>query len=203
MTMYADTLEDRNGAGFFCYCAYGRARHGDAQHVEKLIPDFDDEGDGFIEGLCGRNKTGVSAAQRSAFLPIVAPSHGVADFPWGPAWLEAREEAGLPLDIGKDNPLQPAPGLDGSWCQRPLSSAESAVWMKALIIQGKGKIKAGSNIGSHSLKRMGLTWASKSGMQARLRRTLGYHVASDEQSMNIYARDAQAARSEPFVTLSS
>ena len=64
--------------------------------------------------------------------------------------------------------------------------------MKALIVQGGGKIKTNSNLGTHSMKRMSLTWASKAGMLAQLRRTLGYHVAVDEQSMNVYARDAQA-----------
>lgn len=192
MTCHAVSVEDQVGAGFFCFEGYGRARFGDAQHVERLIPDFDEDGFGYVEGRCGRNKTGVSAAQRTAFLPIVAVAHGVGPEAWGPAWIKAREEAGLPLEIGKGNPLMPAPGLDGKWCKRPLTSGEARRWMEALIVQGGGTVSTTANIGTHSLKRMCLTWVAKAGVDAQLRRTLGYHVASDEQSMNLYARDAQA-----------
>ena len=59
-------------------------------------------------------------------------------------------------------------------------------------------MRSGACYGTHSMKRMGLTWVAKAGVPANLRRTLGYHVASDEQSMNIYARDAQAGALRAF-----
>jgi hypothetical protein len=49
--------------------------------------------------------------------------------------------------------------------------------------------------GTHSLKATVLSWAAKFGVPVRVRRTLGYHIASDDTSCFTYGRDNQ---SEPL-----
>ena len=47
-------------------------------------------------------------------------------------------------------------------------------------------------LGTHSAKASMLSWMSKVGAQASIRRLLGYHVEQGDRTMLVYSRDAAA-----------
>ena len=180
---------DKVGAGFFLFLLFGRARFGDAQRIEEIMLDLGRDGLGFIECKCGQAKGGTTAVKRNMFLPIVAQVWGVGQLPWGVAWIEARNRSRLSTGPGK--PFLPEVCLDGTWSSDAMTSHDASRWLNELIAAGLG-YPAPGNRGTHSMKGTGLSWPAKAGVRKDLRRTLGYHVASDEVSTFTYSRDSQA-----------
>ena len=181
--------QDRMAAGFFVFTTYSRARYSDALSVSALKLDItlrDGQAFGWLEADASRTKTSSSLERKTRFLPMTAPIRTVSGLDWSRAWLQLRRDAGL--EAGEGKPLLPAPNEAGTWANVPLSATSAAIWLRSLLQGVEGPDVA--TIGTHSMKSTTLSWCAKFGIDAAVRRALGYHTASADRSVNIYARDA-------------
>ncbi|CAE7790531.1 SLC24A2 [Symbiodinium sp. CCMP2592] len=105
------------------------------------------------------------------------------------------------LAIKPNDPLLPCPSSNGSWKMIPLPCDQACSWLRSLLGNAQSDPYL-ANVGTHSLKRTLLSWASKRGLPRELRALLGYHTsrASGAGSELIYESDAQSA---PLRALSS
>jgi hypothetical protein len=86
-----------------------------------------------------------------------------------------------------------APGLDGTWSSKRLTTADCTVWMRELMLTVADVERTRAlGLGSHSLKATMLSWAAKFGMPAGPRRKLGGHVKPGDRSLVEYSRDEMA-----------
>jgi len=121
----------------------------------------------------------------------VALTSGLGPKPWGPAWIQARADAGLQLGPGL--PALPAPSLATGWTRRPLTTGEATLWLRELLVRAGGSAAEAQRLTSHSLKCTVLSWAAKYGLDISERRILGHHFSSTEGSAVTYSRDAMVA----------
>ena len=186
---------DRFAAACTLMMIYGRCRASDLNHIQKIIYDLSDAGDGsgYVELQTKFHKTARRSGQRARLLPIVAPAVGIDGKPWAIKMRHLRENLGL--DDSRENfPFWPAPleVYDGevSWSKRPLMSTEVSKWLlSALDIPETSK----RNISSHSCKATCLSWLSKIGAPKEYRDILGRHVSSLQGSGPLYSRDLMSA----------
>ena len=182
---------DRLAASCTLMMIYGRCRASDLCHIQRIIYDFSEAGDGtgYVELQTKFHKTARRSGQRAKLLPIVAPSVGIDGKPWALRMKDLREKLGLPDD--KENfPFWPAPleiqDEKVVWSQRPLMSTEVTRWLlMALDIPESSK----RQVSSHSCKATCLSWMSKIGASKEVRDILGRHVSSLEGAGPLYARD--------------
>ena len=73
-----------------------------------------------------------------------------------------------------------------------MKTVEFGVAVRSLLLKGGFAGGALDAIGAHSLKTTTLSWMAKAGVDRDSRRSLGYHVRSDERSMEAYSRDSLA-----------
>ena len=159
--------------GMTLFCCYGRSRWSDSQHCERMITDYDDDGNlMYIECETAVHKTARSLQMKYIFWPLVAPCVGITNRNWGQVWLAVRKQLGI--ESLSDWPLMPSP--DGAGCPtvRPLSTAEAGNWLRMLLIDGKFDI-SNCKITSHTLKCTFLSYCAKRGISLEDRRILGYH----------------------------
>ena len=182
---------DRFAASCTLMMIYGRCRASDLCHIQKIIYDFSETGDGtgYVELQTRFHKTARRSGQRAKLLPIVAPSVGIDGKPWAQKMRSLREKLGL-KDNEENFPFWPAPMdiQDGTvqWSKRPLMSTEVTRWLAtALDIPESSK----RNVSSHSCKATCLSWMSKIGAPKEDRDILGRHVSSLEGAGPLYARD--------------
>ena len=119
-------------------------------------------------------------------LPVVIPLKSFGEPCWVRQWLELRKQQGLIAARGA--PLLPSPVHGGGWAKVPLQVGAAGDWLRSLLRNQDmrdGKYK----IATHSCKATLLSQAAKFGIDARSRRILGYHTASKDKSLVIYARD--------------
>jgi len=184
----AGPMRDRVLAGFALMCAYGRLRVGDASRLDREPTlDVDSEGVGYFEAGLLEHKTSSRVRSRVR-LPAAGSAIGIDGLEWARAWLALRKSANL--DASVQGFLMPAPGLDGSWDSRKLTTADCSVWFRELLSRlidiEPSRL---SGIGSHSLKGTLLSWAAKFGLSAGPRRKLGGHVKPADRSLVEYSRD--------------
>ncbi|CAE7710295.1 SLC24A2 [Symbiodinium sp. CCMP2592] len=187
------SLQDRIAAGFFLFLIYARARYSDGQNVASL-----NDSPLYLECSVGRSKTSFTLERKTRYLPMAARKVGIK-CAWADAWLEALAEAGLA--IKPNDPLLPCPSSNGSWKMIPLPCDQACSWLRSLLGNAQSDPYL-ANVGTHSLKRTLLSWASKRGLPREQRALLGYHTsrASGAGSELIYESDAQSA---PLRALSS
>ena len=177
---------DKLFSGMALYCIYARARWADAQHAEKIIYDFSEDGSlAYIETSVAVHKTARAMNLRHQFLPLVAPATGLAGGNWGLLWKEVRDHFNLPLEY---QPLMPAPDEQQRPTIRPLSSEEAGRWLRYLL-QPTGAEAAMGRISSHSMKATCLSYLAKRGINLLDRRILGHHVSGERVPLG-YSRDA-------------
>eukprot|EP00435_Cladocopium_sp_Y103_P071848 s1184_g38.t1 len=184
-------LHDRMAAGFFAFTTYARARYTDALNVSGLKLDItlrDGEAHGWLEADAARTKTSTSLEKRTRYLPMSAPVRSVSGVDWATCWMQLRREAGMEAAEGR--PLLPAPNDGGGWSNVPLSANSAAIWLRALL-QGSDGPQV-DQLGTHSMKCTLLSWSAKFGLDASVRRALGYHTSNADKSVNVYARDCMA-----------
>ena len=70
-------------------------------------------------------------------------------------YLDVYQEAGLKLKKRPLGPFLPAPKLGGSFCARPLTTAEAADWLRALL-QGTPRLQVFQE--QESLPQSNTTW---------------------------------------------
>ena len=176
-------------AGSVLFCVYSRARWSDAMHCCNLILDKDDKGTTqFLEGETAVHKSMHAEIYRHRFLPLVAPSMGVAVEPWVDRWMLVRECLGIQQP--PSHPVMPAPSADGTPCVRALSATEAGDWLRK-ILTGTKEHTAGRRVTAHSMKSTCLSFCAKFGLTAEVRLQLGYHVAGFKM-LHTYSRDAAA-----------
>ena len=183
--------QDRMAAGFFVFTTYCRARYSDALNVSALKLDItlkDGQAFGWLEADAAGTKTSSSLERKTRFLPMSAPINTVSGLDWSREWLQLRRDAGL--EAGEGKPLLPAPNDGGTWANVPLSAMSAGIWLRSLLQGVEGP--AVESIGTHSMKSTTLSWCAKFGIDASVRRALGYHTCSADRSVNIYARDAMS-----------
>ncbi|CAE7383325.1 SLC24A2 [Symbiodinium sp. CCMP2592] len=187
------SLQDRVASGFFLFLIYARARYSDGQNVASLT-----DSPLYLECSVGRSKTSFTLERKTRYLPMAARKVGIK-CAWADAWLEALAEAGLA--IKPNDPLLPCPSSNGSWKMIPLPCDQACSWLRSLLGNAQSDPYL-ANVGTHSLKRTLLSWASKRGLPREQRALLGYHTsrASGAGSELIYESDAQSA---PLRALSS
>lgn len=188
------SVVDRHVAGCFLYMVYARARFSDMMNISKLSFDFvekDGQQTGFIEAEVARSKTSFSVDRKVRLLPMTSTVQGVGVEPWGVAWKQVIEDAKVQVGAGK--PLLPGRTPDG-WHTLPLSAEAGTSWLRVLL-QSDGMFDRNrlEHIGTHSCKCTCLSWLSKFGADAEVRRLMGYHVADRMSTMMIYGRDNTSA----------
>ena len=181
-------------AGFVLFLVYARCRHSDAQRLEHepvLVGPY-------LEAGSCRTKTSSRSGRRRRLLPIAAPSEGIVG-PWAERWMMLREQHGL--KVGHGGPLMPCPAKAG-WSGFQLTSFETGLWLKEVSQAfGRDENLGSRNLGSHSCKATGLSWAAKAGMDHDVRKLLGYHTSSKDETMLLYSRSAMAAPLRAFSEL--
>ena len=176
-------------SGAVLFSVYSRSRWGDAMHCCKLTLDKDDACvTQFLEGETAVHKSMHAEIYKHRFLPMVAPTLGVAELPWADRWMQVRAELGVKPP--PEHPLMPAPAADGAPQIRPLSATEAGDWLRKLLTGSKGHA-AGRRITAHSMKSTCLSFCAKFGLSAEVRLQLGYHVAGFKM-LHTYSRDAAA-----------
>ena len=186
---------DRIASGFFLFVLMGRLRFSDAQQICKLTLDQQEDGYGFVEALAAKTKTSVSLDRKTRYLPVAVPLISFGPSAWLPTWLDLRQKEMGAHANSKDEfiPLLPAPTASGSWSRIPLTVTSGSNWLRSLLrgVGPNGEVP----LGTHSLKATILSMASKYGLGHGIRKLLGYHAGSKEQSMLCYSRDSM---SEPL-----
>ena len=179
---------DRMFCGAVLFVVYSRARWSDAQHSSSLTFDRDGDNVCFVEAVTGLHKTMRALQHRHQFLPLVAPSVGVAEQNWGKLWELVRKELQVSFEDGF--PLMPAPLENGEPGKRALDSEEAGRWLRALLEIGD-RDSCGRKVSSHSLKSTMLSYLAKRGVSMPDRLMLGYHTSPFTRGLT-YSRDGMA-----------
>ena len=177
---------DRYASSFFLGQLYTRGRYTGYCGAEKLIPDFDSDGGGYLEAPTLMSKTQTSADRKRTFLPQVAPAIGVTKDNWAKRFLDERSAQ----NMNGFRWLLPTPSANGGWIDEPLSVSEASKWLRAILrMMGHHDL---DDVGTHSLKSTLLAWCAAFGVSLELRSLLGYHIPKENMSAITYSRDAQA-----------
>eukprot|EP00435_Cladocopium_sp_Y103_P068490 s873_g31.t1 len=113
---------DKLGAGCFLVCLYGRARWSDMRFVDHVVIEPGD----CVTFYTTEHKTASVGLRRQQYLPTVVPWNGICSDDWVKEWIGIYEHVGLDLKKRPLGPLLPGPRIDGTFCARPLSTAEAA-----------------------------------------------------------------------------
>ena len=176
---------DRLASGCFLICLYGRARWSDVRYVDHVVVEKGRHGS--LTLYTTEHKTSSVGARREQYLPLVIPWEGITSDPWLETFLELYESVGLQIDKRPLGPLLPAPKVNGTFCARPVSTAEAAKWLRALL---SGTADSES-YRSHSLKATVLIWSAKAGFDRETRAVLGHHCTATSGSDVVYSRHLQ------------
>ncbi|CAE7465084.1 unnamed protein product, partial [Symbiodinium pilosum] len=127
------SLWNRVFSGCSLMCTYGRSRWEDLMRTDRILWDYDSEGNlAFIECSVDIHKTRNAKQFKGTLLPFVAPALGVVDVNLGALWLQARKDLGLkdPRDGGA---MMPAPDSDMQITDRSLESDEAGAWLRYVL----------------------------------------------------------------------
>ena len=171
---------DRVAAGYFLLMIIGRLKFSDGMNTSEMridVINVDGLQGGYLECKAERTTTSLTLERKIRFLPVVVPLMGFADPCWIQVWLELRDKQGLQCRSG--HPLMTSPVQGGGWSRVPLPVGLAADWLRGLL---KSDEDGAKRIATHS----------KSGIESSVRRLLGYHSHSMDQSVLMYSRDAMA-----------
>jgi integrase len=181
-------LQDRYAAGAFLFAIYARCRWSDLKRVQ----DFDLDvalSIGKLVGFLGfstfSHKTASQVAKHGLPMPLVAPIWGLCSPPWAMTWKRVAEAVKLGFAEHSKGPLLPAPGKDGGWTGRSVTSDEASKWLGELLKLCSSELE---KVSSHSLKATTLSWMAKAGSDEHHRTILGHH-STGKKSLEIYSRD--------------
>ncbi len=107
------------------------ARWSDIRYVDYV--EVDKGRHGSLTLYTTEHKTSSVGARREQYLPLAIPWEGITSDPWLEAFLQLYESVGLQIDKRPLGPLLPAPKVNGTFCARPVSTAEAAKWLRALL----------------------------------------------------------------------
>ena len=189
------SVYDRVMAGYFLMLLYGRLRFSDGQHITGMrleLVHIDSKPIGFLECSAEPTKTSISLERKVRYLPIAIPVQCLTEPAWLPVWDKLRAEQGL-MASGKSGgnfPVMPSPAVGGGWSQAQLNVTPAGEWLRNLLknTETVGDIR----VATHSCKATLLAWSARAGFDHDVRRLLGYHSGSADQSMLVYSRDAMS-----------
>ena len=176
---------DRLASGCFLVCLYGRARWSDVRFIDHVV--IDKGRNSSLTLYTTEHKTASVGARREQYLPIAVPWEGITSDPWMETFLELYVKVGLPFDKKPLGPLLPAPKANGDFCARPVSTAEAAKWLRALL----SGTPDSETYRSHSLKATILIWCARAGFDKETRAVLGHHCSATAGSEVVYSRHLQ------------
>lgn len=178
---------DQVVAGYDLLCCYGVCRWADPQRPRRVKYDIVN-GTGYFEVETTAHKTASSAEKKTIICPIVAtsPGLGTPENCWIDLWILARESVGLEFVT---MPTMPQIMTDGSFGLEPMTAGDGTMWLRDLLQSYGPKLDPSRKIVSHSLKTTILSWAAKRPLKKSLRRALGHHLDSADQSVATYSRD--------------
>ena len=151
--------------------------------------DLDEAGVGYMELQAVETKVSNKKDRRRKALPIICLSHGISGCSWAVHWLAVRAKLGLDAH---GMPLMPAISRSGVFGKARLKTHEAVVWLRELLKKVGTPAADNQLIGTHSAKCTVLSWAAKAGLALAVRKQLGYHTSSREETALIYSRDASA-----------
>eukprot|EP00971_Amphidinium_carterae_P330837 6464084-Amphidinium_carterae.1 len=129
-----ECVQDAVIAGQCFFCVYARSRWSDAQHVARLFIDGDVmHHEFYLQGEARDVRTSSVTKHTNQFLPMVAPSCCLTGSSWIPKWMQVREKVGL--STGPGIPVLPVPLTTGGFGDVPLSTGETARWMRGILVQ--------------------------------------------------------------------
>jgi hypothetical protein len=189
------SVYDRVMAGYFLMLLYGRLRFSDGERITGMrleLVHVDSKPVGFLECAAERTKTSISLERKVRYLPIAIPVQCLTEPAWLPVWDKLRAEQGL-MASGKSGgnfPVMPSPAVGGGWSQAQLNVTPAGEWLRNLLknTETVGDIR----VATHSCKATLLAWSARAGFDHDVRRLLGYHSGSADQSMLVYSRDAMS-----------
>ena len=142
--------------GQLLFCVHSAARWSDAQHIKKLeVQRSEKEILLIADGLT--SKTTLSQEAKTRFLPYMAIGSGVK-FPWGDAWLSARENLGLTFGTFA---LPSWSESAGKWASTKMSAAEASGWLREFLLKSGFDESESFARSSHSCKATLTTWTSR------------------------------------------
>ena len=189
------SMYDRIMAGYFLMLVFGRLRFSDGQRITGMrleVVHVDGKPIGFLECAAERTKTSITLERKVRFLPIAVPVQCLTKPAWLPVWNELRADQGLmsserPVD---GFPVMPSPAAGGGWSQAQLNVTPAGEWLRNLL---KNTATVGNiRVATHSCKATMLAWCARAGVPHDVRKLLGYHSSSSDQSMLVYSRDAMS-----------
>ena len=189
-------VNDRVLAGLLAFLTHARARFGDV-HVcdDEPFLDVDSSGRGFIELRVHETKVTNRPNRRRKLLPLVALAIGVTGKPWAAEWLKLRKEVGL---SAKGGPLVPAISASGVFTKGRLRSSEGIIVLCETLQRMQIVLPEEHRLGTHSCKATLLSWMAKAEAPLAIRKMLGGHSSSVDETALLYSRDAMA---EPMAHL--
>ena len=189
------SVYDRVMAGYFLMLLYGRLRFSDGQRITGMrleLVHVDSKPVGFLECAAERTKTSISLERKVRYLPIAIPVQCLTEPAWLPIWDKLRADQGLMASgkTGGNFPVMPSPAIGGGWSQAQLNVTPAGEWLRNLLknTETVGDIR----VATHSCKATLLAWSARAGLDHDVRRLLGYHSGSSDQSMLVYSRDAMS-----------
>ena len=189
-------IMDRLGCGLFLTAAYGRCRWSDLRNLDRAEVDLRGD-EGTLDLYTVDHKTSNVSSRKAEYMPIVVPAQGVVQGCWVKQFLNLHHHSGLDINKRPLGPLVPAPGTDGKWLKRPITSDEASVWLRFLL----GRKKDDKTVRSHSLKATMCSWAARAGFSPDLRAALSHHATAVTGTEVVYSRDLQTRPVRKLQTL--
>lgn len=195
-----EALADRIAAGCFLFCLHSRSRWSDIRKVYGFQEDISEEGgrlSGYLECKTRAHKTARTVARQGLAMPLVAPIWGTGKTPWGIHFTRVYRLIGKNLDELANQPMLPAPSLNGDWMDRAVTSKEAGEWLMSIIHRREPSCERTT---IHTLKGTPLSWCGKYGLQPESRLLFGHH-ASGKHSADTYARNVLAQPLREYETV--
>ena len=185
---------DRYAMGCVLFAIYARARFADLADVEEFVLDVAETREGwkgYLELRSASHKMRSVGDGLGLNLPLIAPVRGLGEGEWGMKFVEISSLVLLDIKTRTRGPLLPAPDKLGNWTSRCISTRETGNWYRS-ILQSMGHDDL-EKLTPHGAKSTTLAQTAKFGVPESDRLILGHHKSKAGSSLDVYARDSQAA----------
>ena len=180
--------------GGMLFTLFFRSRWSDHEHLDFLVFDLDEKGEGFIEAQTFHHKTRNTRKASKRAVPLVCPAVSLAGVDWISAWFKAGVNLGFNWDAHPLGALVLAPCGTGL-TKRRCTSSEATRMLRDLL-----DLVDTSGVSSHTLKATTLTWCGKRGLSEAECLLLGHHVTGSK-SRAVYSRELLAAPLRAYTAL--
>ena len=171
-------------AGHILFCVGSCARFSDTMYLDSLECSSADDVY-LLEAASVSYKT-AQGDRKNLLLPLLSLGCFLYTSAWGPAWMQARQDAGLSL-----KPSLPAFSEAAQcWLTRRMSTGELSLYLREFLVASQIDLPPASRVSSHSSKATMLSWLAKfGGISLEDRRIAGHHLDPASRSPLTYSRD--------------